>query len=246
MNFVEYINEAYTTYFKPQIGYIGVALTTVGLEIINRVREIWSTSAEFRFSLIDWAREIYLDVTYHWEYGLIPLITVIILGLVWVDSIIVNVTFLKPIQTTKNTIITQIRRIWTPEVKWIISGIICMFLYYFYINRETLELVPMQYIVSQYLSLGFLLVGLRIVLQWFGNPSTEDLFITVLSKLFISPVQKFLQTMFACVEIIFSKVLPGKTLPLKGIAINSSLSLTMLVCIYGTNYTDQYCAVSPI
>ena len=81
---------------------------------------------------LDWAGVISLERGY---YCLILLITIIILGRLWGDSITVNVTSLEPVRTTENRIITQISRILTPEVKWIISVIICLFLYYFYINR---------------------------------------------------------------------------------------------------------------
>lgn len=89
---------------------------------------------------LDWAGVISLERGY---YCLILLITIIILviiilGRLWGDSITVNVTSLEPVRTTENKIITQIKRILTPEVKWIISVIICLFLYYFYINRATL------------------------------------------------------------------------------------------------------------
>ena len=84
---------------------------------------------------LDWAGVISLERGY---YCLILLITIIILGRLWGDSITVNVTSLEPVRTTENKIITQINRILTPEVKWIISVIICLFLYYFYINRATL------------------------------------------------------------------------------------------------------------
>ena len=203
---------------------------------IHRAEEIYTSSAEFLSPFIHW-----VGIKLHWEYCLIPLITIIILGLVWIDSITANVTFLKPVRTTKNLIITQISRIWTPEGKWIISVIISLFLYYFHIKYKTVEIALMYYIVPEYLIFGLLVVGLRIVSQWLGNPSTEDLYISVLSKLFINPVQKFLQTVFKYVESIFYKVLPGKSFPLKGMTTNMAASLSLLVCIHGRNYTEHYC-----
>ena len=191
---------------------------------------------------LDWAGVISLERGY---YCLILLITIIILGRLWGDSITVNVTSLEPVRTTENKITTQINRILTPEVKWIISVIICLFLYYFYINRATLEITPMYFIATGALTFGFLIVGLRNVLQWFGNSSTEDLYISPLSKLFINPVQKFLQMMFAYVKSIFYKLLPGKnTPPPKGMIVNATTSLSVLVCVNGAAYTDHYCEIS--
>jgi hypothetical protein len=216
------------------------------------------TLAEVLSPFINWAKEISIGdnplVELDWagvislERGyccLILLITIIILGRLWGDSITVNVTSLEPVRTTKNKIITQINRILTPEVKWIISVIICLFLYYFYINRATLEITPMYFIATGALTFGFLIVGLRNVLQWFGNSSTEDLYISPLSKLFINPVQKFLQMMFAYVKSIFYKLLPGKnTPPPKGMIVNATTSLSVLVCVNGAAYTDHYCEIS--
>jgi len=107
-----------------------------------------TTLAEVLSPFINWSKEISIGhnplVEFDWAgvislergyYCLILIITIIILGRLWGDSITVNVTSLEPVQTTENRIITQISRILTPEVKWIISVIICLFLYYFYINR---------------------------------------------------------------------------------------------------------------
>ena len=204
---------------------------------LNWSKEIYNPLVE-----LDWAGVISLERGY---YCLILLITIIILGRLWGDSITVNVTSLEPVRTTENKITTQINRILTPEVKWIISVIICLFLYYFYINRATLEITPMYFIATGALTFGFLIVGLRNVLQWFGNSSTEDLYISPLSKLFINPVQKFLQMMFAYVKSIFYKLLPGKDTPLpKGMIVNASMSLSVLVCVNGAGYTEHYCAIS--
>ena len=179
-----------------------------------------------------------------WAHWIIPLVFIIILGQVWIDSITVNVTFLKPIREIQNGIVTQISRIWTPEVQLIISVITCIFFCYIYIKRNMLALAPLYYIAHEYLVFGFIILCLRFLLQWFGALSAEGLYISVLSKLFINPVQKFLGTVFEYVEKIFSSVFPGKTFPLKGMSSNMAVSLTLLICINGTQYTEQYCPAS--
>jgi hypothetical protein len=221
------------------------------VESLHHLVESLPHSVESLSHLIDWVIILLitlggtcLEEKEKWAHWIIPLVFIIILGQVWIDSITVNVTFLKPIREIQNGIVTQISRIWTPEVQLIISVITCIFFCYIYIKRNMLALAPLYYIAHEYLVFGFIILCLRFLLQWFGALSAEGLYISVLSKLFINPVQKFLGTVFEYVEKIFSSVFPGKTFPLKGMSSNMAVSLTLLICINGTQYTEQYCPAS--
>ena len=192
------------------------------VEFLHHLVESLPHLVESLSHLIDWVIILLitlggtcLEEKEKWAHWIIPLVFIIILGQVWIDSITVNVTFLKPIREIQNGIVTQISRIWTPEVQLIISVITCIFFFYIYIKRNMLALAPLYYIAHEYLVFGFIILCLRFLLQWFGALSAEGLYISVLSKLFINPVQKFLGTVFEYVEKIFSSVFPGKTFPLK-------------------------------
>tara|TARA_B100000780_G_scaffold135635_1_gene95003 strand:+ start:1324 stop:2640 length:1317 start_codon:yes stop_codon:yes gene_type:complete len=176
----------------------------------------------------------------HWLCFLIPIMIIIILGQVWLDSTIVNVRFLKSIRRIQNGATNQISKILTPEARLIISIIIYIFLDCIYTSRNIWALGPIDYIANQYFISGFILLILRGLFQWLGLESTQNLYVSALSKQFINPTEKFLEIMFEHAEKIFSFILPGKIFPLKGMITNLAVSLTLLVCIQGTKYIEQY------
>jgi len=176
----------------------------------------------------------------HWLCFLIPIMIIIILGQVWLDSTIVNVRFLKSIRRIQNGATNQISKILTPEARLIISIIIYIFLDCIYTSRNIWALGPIDYIANQYFIFGFILLILRGLFQWLGLESTQNLYVSALSKQFINPTEKFLEIMFEHAEKIFSFILPVKIFPLKGMITNLAVSLTLLVCIQGTKYIEQY------